>query len=76
MLGRYIHIYEEPATTLPRTPEAEPVKLFFRFQPVEKRTPEAALVKLFFRFQPVEKGGEMWGPRELAGLTSMNVHAG
>ena len=32
--------------------------------------------KLFFRFQPVENGGEMWGPREPAGLPSMNVHAG
>ena len=57
MLGRYIHIYEESATTLPRTPEAAPAKLFFRFQ-------------------PVENGGEMWGPPEPAGLTSMNVHAG
>ena len=31
---------------------------------------------LFFQFRQVENGNDMRGPREPAGLSSINVHAG
>ena len=37
---------------------------------------ERPITDLFFEFRPVENGSNMQGPRQPAGLSSMNVHAG